>query len=58
MSLKISAVEQFRKHKLLEGGNGAGIKAELVLKICHKVRWQDHISYTQCGRYCFEKVFI
>ena len=53
MSFKITAVEQLGKHELLEGGNGAGIKAELVLKITHKALWQDHISYTQCGRDCF-----
>ena len=53
MSFKISAVDKFGKHVLLESGNCAGIETELVLKFIYKSYRQNHISYTKCRRDCF-----
>ena len=50
MAFKISAVKEFRQHKLFVSRNGAGIEADLFLKGFYKFFRQNHVTDTQRRR--------
>ena len=55
MPFKVTVIDQLRQHALHKRGNGAGVKAELLLIHLDKMKGEHHITYTQGRRYGFGK---
>ena len=49
VALEIAAVEQLSQHKLLEGGDGTGVKAQLLLKKCDQTTGEHHVARAHGG---------
>lgn len=55
MTFKITAADELGQYKLFEGGNGAGIESQTLLKFRHQMPGQHHIAHPKTGRNGFGK---
>ena len=49
VALEIAAVEQLSQHKLLEGGDGTGVKAQLFIESLHHGWRENHVADSDGG---------